>query len=421
MESRTERRWAGVDWGNERHAVCVLDERGKEVERFEIPHTASGLEELIGRLRALGPTDGVAVETTRNLVVQKLLEAGFVVYPVNPKLSHAWRAGWKVAAPKDDRGDAEVLAEGLRQRHGQLRPLRPDDPRTRELAMLCADEASLIANRTALVNRLQGALKEYYPQALGWFEDWTSPTAWDFVLAFPTPEDLAQARPKKLYGFLKAHCIGLRLIWQERVEGRGNAPRWPNDRATVEAKSFLAIALAKELRALQASLDLYRERIEKLYGDHPDSWLFSSLPGAGPKLAPRLLSHFGADRGRFDSPESLQILSGASPVTKQSGRSKCVHMRRQCQRRFRNTLHLWAFLTIERSVWARAFYDRARRTGQSHSLALRNLARKWLKILYRMWQNHCPYDEGLYLAALIRRRSPLVQEIASLQPSTTGG
>jgi len=362
----------------------------------------------------------VAVETTRSLMVQKLLDGGWTVYPVNPKLSHAWREGWRVAAPKTDRTDARVLAEGLRQYQAHLRPLKPDDPRTRELKILCADESRLIGHRTALVNQLQAALREYYPQARAWFDDWAKPTSWDFVLAFSTPEALAQASRKKLYGFLKSHYIGIQPIWQERVDGRSRRPAWPSDEATVEAKRFLAVALAKELRTLQASLDLYRERIEALYGDQPDASLFDSLPGVGPKIGPRLLSHFGTDRSRFDSAEGIEQLGGAVPVTKQSGRSRGVHMRRQCQKEFRNTLHQWCFLTLERSAWARAFYDHCREVGQSHALALRNLGRKWIRILYRMWKDHVAYDEGRYLASLIRHRSPLVQHIPSLHPLTPG-
>ena len=412
--------WAAVDWGNTGHAICVLDEHGKEVDAFQSPHTPEGLAEMAERLRRSGSVAGVAVETTRHLVVQKLLDAGMTVYPVNPKLSHAWREGWKVSAPKSDPTDAWVLAEGLRQNHPRLRPLRPDDERTRELKMLCADECALIAQRTALVNRLQAALREYYPQALTWFDDWTGPTAWDFVLTFPTPDALARASRKRLFGFLKSHCIGLHPIWEERVEGREKGAAWPSDPATVAAKSVLAAALAKSLRTLQSSLDDYRRRIEDLYGDHPDSSLFSSLPGAGPKLAPRLLSHFGTDRARFDSSDGLEQLSGAVPVTRQSGRSTSVRMRRQCQKDFRNTLHLWTFQTLRKSVWARAFYDQARHSGHSHAKALRNLAKKWLSILYRMWQERTPYEEGRYLAALVRHRSPLVAHIPSLQLSTTG-
>lgn len=421
MESGKAICWVGVDWGGTSHRVCALDEQGKEVDAFETPHTAEGLAELTGRLSRAGAVAGVAVETTRSLVVQKLLGAGLTVYPVNPKLSHAWREGWKVSGSKSDRTDAFVLAEGLRQNSARLRPFKPDEDRTRELRMLCADECTLIAQRTALVSQLQAALKEYYPQALEWFEDWTGAAAWDFVLTFPTPEALRNASRKRLFGFLKVHRIGLRPIWEERAAKSRNGPAWPSDPAATAAKSVLAVTLAKSLRTLQASLQEYRARIEKLYGDHPDSSLFDSLPGAGPKLAPRLLSHFGADRSRFDSADALEQLSGTSPVTLQSGRSKTVTMRRQCQKAFRNTLHLWAFQTTLYCGWARAFYARARRAGQGHALALRNLARKWLGILYRMWRDRRPYDEGRYLTALIRHGSPLVREIRNLQSSTTGG
>lgn len=421
METPKQLRYAAVDWGNASHAVCVIDEQGKEVDAFETSHTPEGLIEMVERLRRCGPIFGVAVETTRNLVVQKLLDASMTVYPVNPKLSHAWREGWKVSSPKSDRTDAWVLAEGLRQNHTRLRAFLPDDPRTRELKMLCADECELIGQRTALVNRLQAALREYYPHALGWFEDWTAPTAWDFVLTFSTPEALAGASRKKLFGFLKAHRIGLRAVWQERVEGRSKGCDWPGDPATTAAKSVLAVTLARSLRTLQASLEEYRRRIEALYGEHPDHGIFDSLPGAGPKIGPRLLGHFGTDRARFDSAESLEQLSGAAPVTQRSGRSKNVRMRHCCQRNFRNTLHQWTFLTLERSVWARAYYDSARRAGQSHALALRNLARKWLSILYRMWRDRQPYNEQRYLAALARHGSPLLRQIPNLQLFTTGG
>jgi len=417
----TDDRWAGVDWGSERHALCVLDEQGKEVDAFTAAHSPEGLAEVVARLQRSGVIAGVAVETTRNLVVQALLDAGVTVYPINPKLSHAWREGWKVAAPKSDPTDAWVLAEGLRQNAARLRPFRTDDARTRELRMLCADECTLIGQRTALVCQLRAALKEYYPQALAWFDDWTAPTAWDFVLTFSTPEALQQASRKRLFGFLKSHCLGIRPHWQALADNRLKGPAWPSDQATTAAKSVLAATLAKSLRALQASLDEYRRRIEALYGDHPDASIFNSLPGAGPKTAPRLLCQFGTDRARFDDAQAVAQLSGAAPVTSRSGRSMTVRMRRQCRKDFRNVLHQWAFLTLSDCIWARAFYDRARRAGQGHALALRNLARKWLAILYRMWQNGERYDEGRYLASLIRRGSPLVQEIQNLQPLITGG
>jgi hypothetical protein len=139
MSHATTDRWAAVDWGDQSHAVVVIDDRGDVVLSFRVPHTAEGPCELVHHLRECGAIHGVAVEQARNLVVHQLLQGGFTVYPINPKLSDTWRKGWKVTAPRSDPTDARVLADGLGQHHPHLRPLLPDDPLTRELAMLCYD------------------------------------------------------------------------------------------------------------------------------------------------------------------------------------------------------------------------------------------------------------------------------------------
>jgi transposase len=79
----------------------------------------------------------------------------------------------------------------------------------------------------------------------------------------------------------------------------------------------------------QAQLDLYRAHIEALFANHPDHDLFGSLPGAGPKLAPRLLSEIGSDRSLYEDAQSLQCMAGTAPVSYQSGQVHKVNMRLQ--------------------------------------------------------------------------------------------
>jgi len=161
-----------------------MDHGGIQVSVFTVAQTEDGMAVLMSRLRAVDGLAGIALEATRHLVVHTPSSHGFTVYPVNSKMAAAWRKGWSVTGAKSDPGDAEILADGLRHYQERLRPLRPDHPRARELALLCEDEQAFITDRTALVNKLQATLKGYYPAALEWFDDWTSPTAWDFVLTF---------------------------------------------------------------------------------------------------------------------------------------------------------------------------------------------------------------------------------------------
>ena len=418
MDKSARQVWGGVDWGQRKHVAQVVDAQGQASAVLEVEHSVAGLQQLVAWFVAQGPVAGIAVETCRHQVVQALREAGFAVYPVNPKLSHAWRKGWAVSEAKDDRRDALVLADGLQQHHARLSVYTPDVASARELKRLCDDERKLIQQQTALVQQLQDAVRQYYPAALAWFSDLTTQCAWDFLLMFPTPTALAQASKAKLNGFLRCHKIALGPQWQERVAQRGDATQWPSDAATEEVQGLWAQAQAKQLRTLHAVLHTYRQRIEAGFAAQPDHALFQSLPGAGPKLAPRLHAAFGTQREQYASAQSVQQLSGTAPVTTRSGAHETVHMRRACRKDWRCTMHQFAWQSTRYCAWARACYDLARARGQSAALALRNLANKWLKIIYRMWQTGKPYDEAKFVAQLVKTRSPIAYHMGLLK---TGG
>ncbi len=272
------------------------------------------------------------------------------------------------------------------------------DPRAQELRLLCRDEIGLIEQRTALVNRLQEALHEYYPAVLQAFDDWTAPAAWEFIVAFPTPQELTRAGNRKWEESLHTHKLYRLQTAGQRLEVFARAAEFVNPSpAVTRAKSFLAIALAGQLRLLENQLNEYRQRIARLFADHPDHDVFGSLPGAGEKLAPRLLAELGNNREEFDSPQALQCYAGAAPVSLQSGKVHRVHVRRGCNHRLRATVHLWADQSRHFCAWAQVYYQQKKKQGLAHAAALRCLGQRWLKILRRMWQDGVPYDEALHL------------------------
>jgi transposase len=262
--------------------------------------------------------------------------------------------------------------------------------------MLCRDEITLITERTALVNQLQSALHEYYPAALEAFEQWTLPSAWAFVEAFPTPQALQAAGRRRWEKFLHTHKLARPETYQQRLAIFARADQFVSGPALTSAKSRMAVTRARMLRLLQSQLEAYRAEIEKLFAQHPDHQLFGSLPGAGPKLAPRLLGEIGSDRTRFADPCGLQCLAGTAPVSYQSGQVHKVFIRRHCNKPLRHTVHLWADLSRHSCPWASIYYDQIRKRGQSHACALRCLGQRWLKILWKMWQTQTAYDADLH-------------------------
>jgi transposase len=379
----------GFDWASDHHDVVVVDRDGHIVEDFRFDDTAEGWQMLVEKLRRLSDAAvpiAVAIETSSGVTVERLLQAGYAVYPINPKAAKRYRERKAPSGTKTDRVDAWSLADALRLDGNTWRPLKPDDPLTVELRLLCRDEMALIEERTALVCQLRAALGQYYPVALEAFEDWTLRSAWAFVEAFPTPEVLAKAGKRKWEKFLHTHKLYRPETYPKRLSLFAQAMTFRGSTATSSAKSMLAVALAGQLRVLQNHLDKFRDRIQELFARHPDHDLFGSLPGAAAKLAPRLLAELGDDRERFDCPEALQCYAGTAPVSYQSGQVKKVRFRRACQKVLRHTVHLWANLSRPECPWAEAYYQRKRAQGQSHACALRCLGQRWLKILWKMWQ-----------------------------------
>ena len=164
-----------------------------------------------------------------------------------------------------------------------------------------------------------------------------------------------------------------------------------------------------QLRCALEAIERFNSAIEATTAQLPDYAIFSSLPGAGPTFAPRLLAAFGEDRERYQRCEELQKYSGIAPVTERSGQKSWVHWRYRAPTFLRQTFVEWAGETIPRSFWAKAFYEQQRNKGLSHQAALRTLAFKWIRILFRCWQDRTPYDEATYLLALQRRGSPLLK------------
>ena len=387
--------YLGFDWAKDHHQVVIVDRQARIVAEFQFEHSLEGWNTWRERMRDY-PALAVAIETNQGAAVEQLLQSSVTIYPINPRSAKAYRQRKVPTTNKTDRLDAWSLAEALRTDGQSWRPLQPLDPLIQELRLLCRDELNLIAQRTSLINQLQQALMEYYPSALEAFDDWTVPATWKFLERFPTPDALTAAGLQKWNAFLHCHKLYRQNTHARRIAAFSKASEWHIAPALQRAKSFLVVSLVKCLIVLEKQLQQYRKRIEELFASHPDHDLFGSLPGAGPKMAPRLLSELGDDRTLFPDADSLRCYAGTAPVSYQSGQVHKVYLRRQCNKPLRCAIHLWADLSRRWCQWAQTYYQQLRKRGKSHAQALRCLGHRWLKIIWKMWQTRTTYDEALH-------------------------
>jgi len=331
-----------------------------------------------------------------------------VLYPINPNTLSKYREAFATSKAKDDPSDAYLLMELVTKHRDKLHPWYPDDELTRSIGILAEARRKAVNLRTKLSNRLRALLKEYYPQALQFTgTNLYSVMACDFLLKWPTLADLKNAEPQTIRKFYYGHHLRRGDLIETRLEFIEKALPLTTDTAINETLPVTAKMLANQLHRLAFSIRQYDNEIKKRYAAHPDKKIFSSLPGSGAALAPRLLAAFGADRDRFQAAEEIQKYSGIAPVTVKSGKMKWVQMRWACPKFLRQSFHEFANHSIKFSIWARAYYEKKRAKGQDHHAAIRALAFKWIRIIFCCWKTKRPYDELEYLKALQRTNSPL--------------
>lgn len=416
--------WIGLDWADQRHEIRLVAVGSTRTESFTVEQKPAALHAWVGELRARFREGKIAValEQSRGAVIYALMNYDFLLlYPIPPKTLARYREAFATSGAKSDPTDADLLLELVHTHADRLRAWQPDDALTRQLRLLVEHRRKTVADRTRLTNRLTALLKTYFPQALEWVGDLRQPAAGEFLRAWPSLEAVQQARRSKLRRFYDRER---RLSTEEREDlfrQIDQAQPLTRDPALVEASALMAQGLAEQLLAVIAVIARLESELEKLFAQHPDHHLFDGLPGAGEALAPRLATAFGADRDRYQSADEVQKFSGVAPVTEKSGKTKWVHWRMACPKFVRQTFHEFAAASCQKSLWARAYYEQQRKSGADHHAAVRALAYKWIRILYRCWKDRAPYDEQIYLKSLKRHRSPLWLAVMSLSAQEAHG
>jgi transposase len=403
--------YIGLDWADTEHEVTMLVVETGVVETRKLKQESEALADWIQSLRERfsGRKVAIAIEQRKGALIYALMCYDFLIlYPVNPKTLARFREAFNTSGAKSDPADSELLLDLIRLHRDKLRLWVPEDADTRLLQMLVEERRALVDEVTRLTNRLKSTLKQYFPQALEWAGELDSGQALDFLTRWPTLESIRKAGALAVEKFYRRHSVRNQDKIEQRLKAIKEARALTTDRAVVAVSRMKALAIVRQLRALVKSIAEMEARIQELFEQHRDYQVFSSFPCAKKVLAPRLLVAFGGDRTRYKSALELQSFSGIAPVTRSSGKSKTIHKRMACPRFLRQTFHEYAGQSIKKAGWARVYYQRHRDKGVKHHAAVRALAYKWIRIMFRCWQEQEPYDEAKYISSLKRRSSPLV-------------
>lgn len=406
----------GIDWAEEFHLVALGRPGDGVIDIFRVEHTPAAVDALVERIAALEPDPAevrVIIETSHGLLVERLVDAGYAVVPVNPDLI-ARRRG--PAKKKDDTEDARIACLLALDRFETLRPIVPHGEIAGELRAVARDDLRASRDERRLLNRLRADLIATFPAALAIAgQDMGSPTFLRLLERWPTANALAGASREDLEAFARASHHGWPGRFADRVERAPEADQFVARDYLVRAKADTIRLTATQLLAIGAQRRAWerrmgelllgaprkgrakRPRVEEMGEALPGGEVYLSFPGLGDRLAARVAGEIGDHPEQYVTPNSLQCYAGTAPVTRRSGKSELVvACRLACNRFLRDAVQQWAFCSLEKSAWAREYYDAQRARGKGHHAALRALGNRWLEVLWHCLRTGVRYDESVH-------------------------
>jgi transposase len=389
----------GVDWAEENHDVCLLDERGKVLGRARVANSLEG----VSRIHALVAEHAeesapvvVGIETDRGLLVQALLAAGYQIYAINPLAVDRYRDRYSVSGAKSDAADAKVLADLVRTDRDNHRQVAGDSQQVEAVKLLARAHQALVHTRQRQVNQLRSTLREFYPALEAFKDDLGGRDAMAILEYAPIPSRARSVSQAKLISALRKS--GRERNLETRAVELQNILRQPHleqPATLVAAYEVIVKSCVRMIRELNAEMTALEEELTKSFELHPDAELYLSLPGLGFVLGARVIGEFGDDPNRYLDAKGRRAYSGMAPITKASGTRHVVLARYARNRHLADACYLWAFASLRASAGAHQYYKVLRARGKSHHQALRALGNRWVSILHGCLRHRSPYSEEL--------------------------
>jgi transposase len=390
--------YLGIDWAEDHHDLCLLNEAGERLATARVPDGVEGLRrlhELVALHADSADVVVVGIETDRGLLVQGLVASGYTVYAINPYAVSRYRDRHTTSGGKSDRGDAKILADLVRTDRHNHRQIAGDSDLAEAVKVLARAHQNLLWARQRHINQLRSALREFYPAMLEAFgTDLASRDALVVLSLAPTPQLGARLTRARIRTALA------RAGRQRNLDATSIAVHTALASQQLLPPARLSAAYGLTVRASVALLRQFNIEIDELEAElvasfegHPDAEILCSLPGLGSVLGARVLAEFGDDPTRYKDARSRRCYAGTAPITRASGTRTVVLARTARNRRMAQACYLWAFSALRPSPGARAFYDRQRAKGKTHHQALRTLANRLVGVLHGCLISGQRYDE----------------------------
>jgi hypothetical protein len=258
--------FVGIDWADKKHDFCIQAAGSDQRVFGTLDHSPEAIAKWACSLRdRFGGSIAICLELAKGPLVYALQRYEFIVlFPVHPSTLAKYREAFVPSRAKDDPTDAEMALDILLRHPDKLQPLKLQSVAMRTLAALVEERRSLVNDVIGTTNRLVSTLKQYYPQALDWFEHRDTLIFCDFLSRWPTLKHVKRARRSTLESFFHLHNVRRAYLVEERIQGIRAATALTEDASVIWPNQMVVQALVEQLRALLQSIDRFDA---ELFGD----------------------------------------------------------------------------------------------------------------------------------------------------------
>lgn len=392
----------GVDWG--RKELVSIVEIGTVRRKRRLPRNFEAVSELVEFSRGLAGPEGVvrvAIEAGDSSLASVLRELDAVVYQVDGKQARRFAESLSSSGAKDDFRDAETLCKWLQSEAHRGDAASPPTGRAAQLDALLSARRDASDKIVRVINQLRALLMEVFPSLephLNFETEWSCRLLAE-VPTWVDAQNLTRRRFETLMKRLRVRSSRFDVLWGAMKQ------RWaPMSPELHRLQAQRLRAMLEELALLRAHRRQVDRDLEQLCERDEQALRLRSMTGAGLVISGTLLQMLDVDQP--PKRDDLAVATGCAPVTRQSGRTRGVRMRRAVSTRASNASFWLALQAVRRISWARAMYAHYLARGIASAGALRRIARALLRIISSMLRHGTDYDEQRYIAALKARDVP---------------
>jgi len=387
--------YAGVDIAKVDHVIGAVDEAGAEAAKpMRFKNSEAGFERCIAWLESVAESEDevfVGMEATGHYwkaCFAYLMAAGYRVCVVNPMQVHAMRRLKGLSGVKNDRIDSRLIAETLRQ--GDYDETRLATDELQALKQLTRYHQGLKQELATVKTQAICVLDAYFPEYAGLFSDMFGAASLKVLAECPTPSEIGRKRASSIAKLLSEGSRG-RLGADKAAQVKAAAKSSVGIRLGEEAASFQIKTMVSQVEFLNATIAKVEKEVASLLGKVEPN--ITTIPGVSTTTGAQIVAEIG-DVKRFRNAASIVKYAGLNSGVDESGKysAEGVPITKHGSPYLRRSLWLAANRARQYDPKLREYYDKLRRKGKPHRVAVTAVARKLCHVVYAVMRDGEPYD-----------------------------